>query len=278
MNKRFLRSATGAVVLTLAGMLPARAATDFLWPTWSLTGGSYQLTADDSIRVDAAGSRPGSNVSLAADFGLPEDTTPALFSVDWAFARRHSLGVRYYSFDRDGSRTASRIVTIRDVTFPVGARLDTKSDTTSIEGVYDYWFLRHDRVGLGGSFGLVWLSLDASATGTVMVGSAGATETRRVEASTDLPVPMIGLAFKASPWSRLILHADGRYLPSVTIGDVDGEAASYSFGADFYLLGNFALGASYVGTTYKVDLDQDSWRGSVDLNRKGWQGYARLSF
>ena len=278
MNSKLLRSAAGVLVLTLAGTLPAGAATDFLWPRWSFTGGSYQLTADDSIRIDAAGARPGSKVSLAADFGLPEDTSPALFGVDWGFARRHSLGVRYYSFDREGSRSISRVVEVRDVSFPVGARLDTKSDTTSIEAFYDYWFLRHDRVGFAGSFGLVYLSLDASATGTAVIGPSGATGTRRVDASTDLPVPMLGLAFKASPWRRVILHADGRYLPSVTIGDVDGEAASYSFGADFYVLGYFALGASYDGTFYKVDLDQNSWRGSADLKRKGWQGYVKLSF
>lgn len=276
MNQKLVRSAIGLLILSLAGFLPARAQTDYLWPTFSLTAGSYRITKDDTVRVDAE--LTGTPISLDADFGLPESESLVTFGLDWGFAARHSLGFRYYSLDRDASRSIDRVIEIGDVEFPVGARLDASSETTSIEAFYDYWFVRRDNFGFAGSLGLVYLSLDVSATGTISAGSSGATETRQASADTDLPVPMIGLAFKGRPWSRLILYADGRYLPSVQVGDVDGEAGSYSLGADLYIAGPFAIGASYDGTFYKVDLDQPRWHGSVDLNTEGWKGYVRLSF
>lgn len=282
MNPKPLQSAAGtlalAFALVLAGALPACAETDYLWPKFSLTGGSYWVDTEATVRIDASTEAAGTEVQLEGELGLPESTSLASFGLDWGFADRHSLSFRYYSYDREGSRTISRNVTVGDVTFPVGARLDVASDTTSIEAIYNYWFVRHDNLGLGGSFGLVYLSFDATATGTAVFGPSGATETRQASGNTDLPVPMIGLAFKANPWHRLVFHADGRYLPTVQIGDIEGEAASYSLGADLYVAGPFALGASYDGHFYKVDLDQPEWRGSADLTTEGWQGYVRLSF
>lgn len=277
-DRTLVWSVAGMLALGLAGALPARAETNYLWPRFSLTGGSYWIEKDDTIRIDATSVVLGTEIRLETDLGLPDSESLATFGLDWGFADRHSLGFKYYSHDRESSRTIDRIFTIGDVDFPAGARLETAFDTTSVEATYNYWFLRRDQLGLAASLGLVYLDVDASATGTAVFGSSGVTETRSVSASTELPVPMIGLAFKASPWRRLVLHADGRYLPSVTIGDVDGEAGSYSLGADVYLAGPFAIGASYDGTFYKVDLEESRWRGSADLTTKGWKGYVRLSF
>jgi hypothetical protein len=245
--RRLLRSVTGVFALVFAGALPAHAQTNYLWPTFSITGGSYWIEVDDSIRVDASTMRTGSDIELETDLGLPESQSLVTFGLDWAFAPKHSLGVSYYQYERDGSRAIDRTITIGGVEFPVGARLDAEFETTSIEAVYDYWFVRRDTFGFAGSLGLVYLSLDAEATGTVVLGSSGATETRRASASTDLPVPMIGLSVKGTPWRRLVLYAEGRYLPSVEIGDVNGEAASFSLGADLYVFKSLAIGASYDG-------------------------------
>jgi hypothetical protein len=275
--RRLTWSAIGVFALALAGALPARAQTNHLWPRFSFTAGSYWIEVDDTIRIDATSERTGSDVELETDLGLPDNDSLLTFGFDWGFARKHSLGVRYYAYEREGSRSIDRVVTIGDETFPVGARLDASFETNSIEAIYDYWFVRKDNVGFAGSLGLVYLGVEASATGTAVFGPSGQTETREVSASTDLPVPMIGLALKGSPWHWLVLRADARYLPSVQIGDIDGEAASYSLGADFYLFGGFALGARYAGHIYEVDVDQSRWQGSVDLSSEGWQGYLRLS-
>jgi hypothetical protein len=99
-----------------------------------------------------------------------------------------------------------------------------------------------------------------------------------VSAHTDAPVPMIGLALKGSPVRRLVLHAEARYLPRVTVEDVDGEATTFSLGADFQVAGPLHVSVAYEGTTYEVDIARDDWRGAVDLDSKGFRAGLRLSF
>ena len=93
----------------------------------------------------------------------------------------------------------------------------------------------------------------------------------RESASTDLPVPMIGVVAKGSPWPWLVLHGGLRYLPSVTIDQYSGDAASYAVGADFYVWGPLAIGAAYTGTYFNAEIDDSNWNGSVDLANDGFR-------
>ena len=75
--------------------------------------------------------------------------------------------------------------------------------------------MRHENLGFGGSFGLVYLSLDAKAQASYRFGNLRPDLlTVRESASTDLPVPMIGVVVKGSPWPWLVLHG-GLALPAL---------------------------------------------------------------
>ena len=162
--------------------------------------------------------------------------------------------------------------------FPIGADASIELKQTTIEATYDYWFVRRENFGFGGSFGLVYLSLDAKAQASYRFGNSGQSFTVRESASTDLPVPMIGVVAKGSPWPWLVLHGGLRYLPSVTIDQYSGDAASYAVGADFYVWGPLAIGAAYSGTYYNAEIDDSNWNGSVDIANDGFNLYLRASF
>ena len=106
----------------------------------------------------------------------------------------------------------------------------------------------------------------------------GGSVSESTSASTDLPVPMIGLSVKGSPWHRLVLYGRASILPSVTVGDYSGSAGLYALGADFYVWGPLALGASFDGTYYDADVDKERWDGSVDLSTNGFRFYLRAAF
>ena len=276
-NRRLFRRAGSALVLAfLAGTADAQ--TDYLWPDFAASAGAYLLSTSDKIGVEGEIGALGRPVDVSADLGLPDDETLLSASFDWAFAERHSVGLSYYSNDREGSREIQTTIQIGGRVFPVGARVEAALETTSIEGHYDWWFLRHDPFGLAASFGLVYLSLDASATATARIGPGGGSVTRSASADTALPVPMIGVAVKGRLWGRLVLHGYARLLPSVTIGDYEGEAASYGAGADFYIVGPLGVGLAYEGATYQADVAADDWTGSVDLDTSGWRLYLRAAF
>jgi hypothetical protein len=271
-------AAACALALGSIGVAAAQSETDRLWPTFDVAIGSYQVSADDEIRVEGTIERLGQDVDLSSDFGLPDRKSVFGGNFHWAFADKHSLGFSTYTLKRDQTRSIERVIEIGDTTFPIGASASLEFKQTFIEATYDYWFLRQEQFGLGGSVGLVYLSLDAEASASIQVGSAGQTISDRASASTDLPVPMIGLVTKGSPWPWLVLRAEARYLPSVTIDKYSGEAASYAVGADFYVWGPLAVGAAYRGTYYKADVEDSGWNGSIDVSNSGGELYLRASF
>ena len=252
-------------------------------PTTSGRPSTWRSAATRSRRATRSGSTArssvlGREIDLDRDFGLGDRGSVLGGSFDWAFAEKHSIGLSTYAIKRDASRSIDRSIDIGGVTFPIGADASIEFKQSTIEATYDYWFVRHENLGFGGSFGLVYLSLDAKAEASYRFGNSGQTFTVRESASTDLPVPMIGVVAKGSPWPWLVLHGGLRYLPSVTVDQYSGEAASYAIGADFYVWGPLAIGAAYTGTYYKADIDDSNWNGSVDIANDGFNLYLRASF
>ncbi len=276
MNPRL--AASGALLLGLLAAPALRAQTGQLWPRFAISAGAFDISSKDEIGIDGEIGTADDAVDVAADIGLPDSKTVVSAELDWAFAERHSLDLRYYSLERQGSRRLLDEIRIGGRVFPVGAEGSVSLDTTSLEAGYTYWFVRREHLGVGGTLGVVELSVDAAASATARIPGTSATITESASASTDLPVPMIGLAVKGQPWPRVVLYARGRFLPSVEIGRYDGEAGSYSLGTHVYLTRWFALGASYEGAYYRADVDDADWRGSAELETRGWRLYLRAAF
>lgn len=278
MNMRNLFAALSLLTLGFAGAASAQTEKNRLWPTFDVAVGSYQVSSSDKIKVEGSIERLGREINLDEEFGLGDRASVFGGGFHWAFADKHSLGLNTYAIKRDASRSINRDIELGGVVFPVGASASVEFKQTTIEATYDYWFVRRDNFGFGGSFGLVYLSLDAKAEASYRFGSSGQTTTVRESASTDLPVPMIGVVVKGSPWRWLVLRGALRYLPEVTIDQYSGEAASYLIGADFYVWGPLAIGTAYSGTYYKADIDDSNWNGSIDIANDGFQLYLRASF
>lgn len=277
---KLCKFAAAASVLALAGtgIASAQSEAKHLWPTFAIAAGSYQLSSDDKIRVEGSIERFQRDLDLSKDFGLPERKSLLAGSFEWAFADRHSVGLTTYSLKRSASRSIDRDIEIGGIDFPIGADASLDFKETTIEATYNYWFMRKDRLGFGASFGLVYLSLDATAEASFRFGNSSQQTVARESASTDLPVPMVGFVVKGSPRDWVVLRAGLRYLPSVTIDKWSGEAASYGVAADFYVYGPIAIGVAYSGTLYQADVEDSSWRGSVDLANRGANVYLRASF
>jgi hypothetical protein len=276
MNPRLAASA--ALILGLLGTDALRAQTGQLWPRFAISAGAFDSSTKDEIGVEGEIGDAGDAVDVAATIGLPKSKTALTAELDWSFADRHSLELRYASLERRGSRRLIDEVKIGGRVFPIGADGRVSLTTTSLEAGYTYWLVRREHVGFGATIGLVELSVDAAASATAAVPGTSVTVTESASASTDLPVPMVGLAAKGQPWNRVVLYARGRFLPSVKVGRYDGEAGSFSVGTDVYLTRWFALGASYDGSYYRADVDDPEWRGSVDLQTEGFRLYLRAAF
>ena len=222
MKMRTLVAASCLLALGFAGVASAQTRTNHLWPTFDVAVGSYQVSSSDKIQVDGSIERLGREINLNQDFGLPD--RKSVFG--GSFSGPSPRSTRSDSTPmRSSAAPAAPSTRHRDRrhNFPVGASASVDFKQTTIEATYDYWFVRHEKLGFGGSFGLVYLSLDAKAEASYRFGNQGQTTTARESASTDLPVPMIGVVVKGSPWPWLVLHGGIRYLPSVTVDQYSGE-------------------------------------------------------
>ena len=179
-----------------------------LWDSRFYLWAGYMWTNHDTkLRVDARDVVLGSDVGTTIDFedtlGL-EDTVDQVLRLGfrWRFHDRHSLGVETYSFNRDARVTTQNDLSFEDLDVMAGATVDSELNIDIYEIEYAYSFLRSARHDLRGLFGLHWMVLDATLTGSgagnvfidgkpVLSDGASASES----ASLHAPLPVIGLQY-----------------------------------------------------------------------------------
>lgn len=69
-------------------------------------------------------------------------------------SRRNQLDFSYASYDRDGSATLVRELTIDGVTYPIGAQVESLFNFDIIRGTYPYAFWQSERLRLALGLGV----------------------------------------------------------------------------------------------------------------------------
>ena len=272
-----LAAASVAAVLTVLVAAPLRAdESSFLFPRFSLTGGSFFETTETKVRVDAdVTGIPGDLVDFESELGLDDSEAVLRFGLDWRPLARHQFSLGYHSLSRDGTETLTRDIQFGDTLFPISADVTGSFDLEFLEFAYTLWAMRRETAGLGVSIGATAISAEA---GLVVESDLGGGVLRE-EADTDLPVGMVGAELRLAPARRLLLAATVRALPSVQIEDVDGSALSYGARAEVQIVRNVGLGLAW--NSFELDLeveDGDDLTGTLDFTSEGGEVYLRLLF
>ncbi|HEX4996955.1 MAG TPA: hypothetical protein VFY29_01945 [Terriglobia bacterium] len=275
MTGTFMKTSVLALSLTFAAAT-AQAQSPRLWPVFSAAGGAYALSTDNVARLDGASEIAGTNVDWERDLGLPGATWAPSMNVSWQPFRRHSISVDYVRYKQSQSGAIARDLVIGGIAFPAGVNVDARFNIGEVDVAYTCWLARREKFGIGASLGVVVLDLDAEVSAAVEIG-AQRFEARRYSARADAPVPMIGAAARGNPWGRFVWRADGRLLPTVSIGNSRGHAATYNASAEFFVLNHGAVGVAYTGKATKADFDLSDWRGRVDLRSRGWRTFFRIA-
>jgi hypothetical protein len=263
-----------ALGLPFGGTAVAQDSDYRLFDRWSFVVGGYFESSDTDLRIDGTTARLGSAIDFEGELGL--DSSDSLFRarVEFLPGTRHQFNFGYYALDRDASRVLSRDVEFGGQVFPISAEVSAFADLEVIEGSYTYWFLRKERYGFGGSLGLVYLGIDAGLAVTAGSVGAGVEDSE----STDLPVPVLGLAYKVGLLEQLSLHAYADFLPSVDVGDAEGSLTNVTAALEYRPFEHAGFGASYNLLDIDVDVDKGGFRGAVDYSIEGYQLYLRFGF
>jgi len=290
-TKSFVNLCTFAVTAILLGTsCPCWAAEDSAisapenqshpWEKGAIIFGGFVafFSSDLVFGVEGAGSG-----SLDAEDLLGLDSELTVFRAGAMYrpgkSRRNQLDFSYASYDRDSSATLARDITIDNVTYPVGARVETVFDFDIIRGTYSYAFWQSDRVRLALGLGVYAVplryELDVETTGgnTAVEG-----------ADTTLPLPALALRGEFKLINKLFLNAsvEGMYLE---INDFRGSLLDLNVGVEYRPWKHFGLGLGYnfMGVSVEGEgSDSDypgiDFVGEVDVRFSGLFLYGKLSF
>lgn len=265
-----------ALALALGSGAAARAQeSDYrLFDRASFVIGSFFESTDTTLRLDGGVSDLGVPIDFEGELGL--DSSDTLFRVRAEFlaGERHLFTFGYYALDREATRRLTRNIEFGGKVYPVNADVTAFTDIDVYEGSYTWWFARQERFAFGGTLGLVYFGVDAG-IGVEALGTGVGVES---SASTDLPAPVVGLAFRGALLRHLNFVAHAEFLPSVTVGDVDGSMTNLSAGLEYRPFEHVGFGAEYNLLDLDVDVDKTSYHGTVNYRIEGAQLYLRLGF
>lgn len=268
-----MRLAVTALALLLA--VPAAAQESALFPRFSLTYGSYAGGFDTDVRVDDTTTEAvGTEINLESELGLDDAEQLGRFAVRWRPFNRHELAATYTAARRSGFEAIDREITFEDNTYPVNAEVTTQFDTDLTELTYTYWLRKRERDGFGLTLGVSRIALDASLVATRPGQSVAITN----EATTDVPVALIGAQARFAFGSRVLAEVSGATLPRVEIGEYSGRALTGRAAVEVRLFRALGIGAAY--NYFRIDggIEQLDFTGDISMTVRGAEAFVSLGF
>ena len=177
---------------------------------------------------------------------------------------------------RTPSKNITRDLTIGDTTYPASANLYSTNKTTITELAYEYAFWQRDNFEITGSIGVhsVNFKLGVSGDGTIG-GQTGQFSTETASATAPLPViGMRGLWQFSPQW-----YFDGQaQFFAVKIDNVDGHITDLRVGVTRMFGSHFGVGAGWNQFSTRVNIDKNSFEGSLRWRYSGAMLYLTGSF
>jgi hypothetical protein len=250
-----------------------------LWEKGSIQFGGFIATFNSDLTFGASG---GGNASISAEDRLGLDSTLAVFRADAFYrpgkSRRNQIDFTYASYDRDGSATLSRELTIGDATYPIGAHIESVFDFDLIRGTYSYAFLQNDRWRVALGLGIYAVPLRY---GVEVETDSGKSVVEGGD--TTLPLPAVGLRAEVKLYSKLFFKTavDGMYLE---ISDFRGSIIDLNVGLEYRAWKHvgFGLGYNFVNANVEGESTSDypgiDFVGEVTVRFSGLLLYGKLSF
>jgi len=173
----------------------------------------------ESTILASTGAVAGTTIDPVTDLGLDEEQNVPEGRAGITLLGRHKLRVGYLSLSFDGDRTLTQGITFQGVTFTAATRVLTDLDVKILRGGYEFDFFKT-------AIGYLGILLEVHYfDGEAHIRDTTGLQDQRVD--FQIPVPVVGLAFRAYPITRIL--SVGAEVVGVTAGSrghyIDGEAS-----------------------------------------------------
>ena len=237
----------------------------------------FYPTISSTAHIDAtATARPGTSLSLEDELDLSDRKGTPYVDLGMRLGENWRLEFEYYSLKRTANSTLARQVDWGDTTFPVGANVESKFDSTIYRITGGWSFLRNQQAEAGLSFGLhiTDFTTQLSGQGTGVLTGSGF---QREAHDALVPLPTVGLygSYLATP--QLILRGRVDFL-SLKYQDYDGRLMNWMAAVDWRFTKNFGVGAGYRYVDYKLEATKSDFTGEVRYKFRGPTIFVNAAF
>jgi hypothetical protein len=229
--------------------------------------GTFFVNSDTKVRLDGEAGT-GDLVDLEKTFGDKDETR---FRIDawWRFAEKHKLRAFWFDAKATTARTISEEIHWGDEVFPIGADVAFDRQFSIYELAYEYVFLRRPSLELAGSAGLHYTKFKTALSAETVNESDSA--------NVDAPLPVFGLRGIWNPGGNFWIDGSAQ-LFSLSIDEYDGHLTDYRLAVLWQPKKWLGIGLGYNAFTIDVDVDKESFRGSMEWTYEGPQAFLSASF
>lgn len=269
---------TSALALLLASPAAlADEAPNLLTDDFQVALGTFAISSEPSVQLNGDTST-GDKVNFDEKLGGGDAQRFRLDS-HWRFgdSGRHKVKLIGFSLSRDNSSTIDEEFEWGGDVYPVNAKVDAEFKFSVIEAAYEYAFWKRENYEINGSIGLHYTSLDASLK--AKASSSGGTLTADLDnsASVDAPLPVIGLRGMWNLSHNFWLDVTGQFF-ALSIDEYDGNLQDYRVLVTWQPRKWAGVGVGYNRFSVDVDVEKDSFNGSLDWTYSGPIIYYSVSF
>lgn len=250
---------------------------DLLTDSFQVALGTFAITSEPTVQLNGEVTS-GDKVDFDEKLGGGDAQRFRLDS-HWRFgdSGRHKVKLIGFSMNRDNTTTLDREIEWGGDVYPVNAKVDASFDFSIVELAYEYAFWKRDRYEIDGSIGLHYTSMDASLK--AKASSSGGTLTSDLDnsASVDAPLPVIGMRGMWDLTHNFWFDATAQFF-ALSIDEYDGSLQDYRVLFTWQPRKWAGIGVGYSQFTVDVDVDKDSFNGSLDWTYRGPMIYYSASF
>ncbi len=204
-------------------------------------GANFIWNADTNMSL--SGSRGAGALINYSDI-LKGETKATVPRVDayFRFNPNHSIGFTYYRVGRDGLAEADRSFNFGNVTFPIGATVQSELNIAMYQIYYNYSFYHNEKVELATSVGFYFTEVSAMLTSRTTVGTsinAGTTSASELLA----PLPQVGFIMRYHITPRLKSEVRANFF-YISAGNWEGSLVDLYLGLEYRLFKHFGIGGA----------------------------------
>jgi len=233
---------------------------------FSVMAGGFWPDVNTTARADGNGGRIGTKIDFESDLGLADRKTMFTGALSFHPWKRHYFDFLYFDLSRSNTQQIPIEINWQDQTFTRQLSLDTIFETKVVRFSYGYAFIDDGHQRLMGQFGIHYTEVTAG------LGVSGTSRGRRAEASSDVPLPVIGLAYDYAFTPKWSMSARAQVFRLEYEG-INGALNNLNLNAQYSFNQRFALFLGYNYYSIDVDANKPHWNGSFKFDYYGpWLG------